>query len=327
MIWIGLLALGVIVWATCIERFWFAIKRSELAILPVGSKDIVVLHISDIHMAPWQRYKQRWIRKLKDEVNPDLVINTGDNLGHRNGIKPVLDSLSPLTGVPGVFVNGSNDLYAPAKRNPFQYLLHPSDRHREEDAALKLDTDALNSGFKSFGWLDINNAALPLTVNGTTIAFMGTNDPHEGLDKASKAKAEIGRFPKTNFVIGVTHAPYLRILESFSDSDIVFAGHTHGGQVCWPFLGRALVTNCDLPTKYARGLHQVPLSAKKLWVNVCAGLGNSIYAPVRLACRPEVRVITLKARASSQTQTLQHLEQYTVHPSYRNEPPSQLQNT
>ncbi|NBR25782.1 MAG: metallophosphoesterase, partial [Micrococcales bacterium] len=29
---------------------------------------------------------------------------------------------------------------------------------------------------------------------------------------------------------------------------------------------------------------------------VCAGLGTSIFAPVRLACRPEVRVLTLKAR-------------------------------
>ena len=297
MLWLGLLPLGVILWATCIERFWFAIKKSELAILPAGSQDIVVLHISDIHMAPWQKYKQRWIRKLNSKVNPDLVINTGDNLGHSNGIKPVLDSLSPLTGVPGVFVNGSNDLYAPAKRNPFQYLLHPSDRHREEDAALKLDTGSLNSGFKSFGWLDVNNSAAPLNIKGTSIAFIGTNDPHEGLDDTAKAQAAGNQLPKAQLQIGVTHAPYLRILESFSDCEIVFAGHTHGGQVCWPFLGRALVTNCDLPTKYARGLHQVPLSTKKLWVNVCAGLGNSIYAPVRLACRPEVRVITLKAKS------------------------------
>jgi predicted MPP superfamily phosphohydrolase len=66
--------------------------------------------------------------------------------------------------------------------------------------------------------------------------------------------------------------------------------------VCWPFIGRALVTNCDLPTKYARGLNQVPLKDKKLWLNVSAGLGHSIYAPVRFACRPEVRVVTLKAK-------------------------------
>ena len=296
MLYLGLAALAVIIWATCIERYWFAIRRSELKVLPVGSPDIVVLHISDIHMAPWQRYKQRWIRKLNTKVNPDLVINTGDNLGHARGINPVLEALNPLTGVPGVFVNGSNDLYAPAKRNPFQYLLRPSERHREEDANLKLDTDLLNAGFSSFGWKELNNTAQSININGVTINFFGTDDPHELRDDAASAQLALGKLAKADLLIGVTHAPYLRVLEDLSAADVVFAGHTHGGQVCWPFIGRALVTNCDLPTKYARGLHQVPLKAKKLWLNVSAGLGHSIYAPVRLACRPEVRVVTLKAK-------------------------------
>lgn len=296
MLYLGLAALAVIIWATCIERYWFAIKRSELKVLPTGSPDIVVLHISDIHMAPWQRYKQRWIRKLNTKVNPDLVINTGDNLGHARGINPVLEALNPLTGVPGVFVNGSNDLYAPAKRNPFQYLLRPSDRHREEDANLKLDTDLLNAGFSSFGWKDLNNTAQSINVNGMMINFFGTDDPHELRDDAASAQSDLAKLNAADLLIGVTHAPYLRVLEDLSAADVVFAGHTHGGQVCWPFIGRALVTNCDLPTKYARGLNQVPLKAKKLWLNVSAGLGHSIYAPVRLACRPEVRVVTLKAK-------------------------------
>ena len=296
MLYLGLAALAVIIWATCIERLWFAIKRSELKVLPVGSPDIVVLHISDIHMAPWQRYKQRWIRKLNTKVSPDLVINTGDNLGHARGINPVLEALNPLTGIPGVFVNGSNDLYAPAKRNPFQYLLRPSERHREEDANLKLDTELLNAGFSSFGWKELNNTAQSISVKGLKFNFFGTDDPHELRDDATKAQSDLAKLNASDLLIGVTHAPYLRVLEDLSAADVVFAGHTHGGQVCWPFIGRALVTNCDLPTKYARGLHQVPLTAKKLWLNVSAGLGHSIYAPVRLACRPEVRVVTLKAK-------------------------------
>lgn len=296
MLWLVIAALAVLIWATCIERFWFAIKSGELKVLPNGSKDIVVVHISDIHMAPWQRYKQRWIRKLITRTNPDLVINTGDNLGHLRGINPVLESLNPLTGVPGVFVNGSNDLYAPARRNPFGYLLRPSDRHREEDKSLKLDTQLLNDGFNSFGWHNLNNSSTKLNINGVSINFIGTDDPHELRDDIPKAKQDLKKLPQSDLVIGVTHAPYLRILEELSDTDIVFAGHTHGGQVCWPFCGRALVTNCDLPTKYARGLNQIQLRTKQLWINVCAGLGHSIYAPVRLACRPEVRVVTLKAK-------------------------------
>lgn len=293
---LGLAALAVIIWAICVERFWFAIRRDELKVLPEGSQDIVVLHISDIHMAPWQKYKQRWIRTLQSRINPDLVVNTGDNLGHAKGINPVLEALNTLSGVPGVFVNGSNDLYAPAKRNPLQYLFRPSQRHREEDQSLKLDTDVLNAGFESFGWKNLNNTSNAINVNGIRIAFFGTDDPHELRDDIQKAQADLAKLGKSDLLIGITHAPYLRVLESLSEADLVFAGHTHGGQVCWPFIGRALVTNCDLPTKYARGLHQIPLKAKQLWVSVCAGLGNSIYAPFRLACRPEVRVITLKAK-------------------------------
>jgi len=298
MLWFLLAIALLAIWATCIERFWFAIKRDTAKILPRGSKDIVVLHISDIHMAPWQKKKQRWISKLAETIQPDMVINTGDNLGHRNGIQPVLDALASLKGVPGVFVNGSNDLYAPSKRNPLGYLLRPSERHREQDQNIKLDTAKLNNGFEALGWLNLNNAAATLKVNDTILAFVGTDDPHEGRDDIGATTKSAKALPSSDALIGITHAPYLKVLTDLQNlgSEIVFAGHTHGGQVCWPFIGRALVTNCDLPTKYARGLHFIPLKGKQLLLNVCAGLGHSIYAPVRFACRPEVRVITLTAK-------------------------------
>jgi predicted MPP superfamily phosphohydrolase len=74
--------------------------------------------------------------------------------------------------------------------------------------------------------------------------------------------------------------------------DLMFAGHTHGGQVCVPGFG-ALVTNCDLPRKNAKGLSSWSVAGKTMILNVTAGLGHSIYAPVRFACRPEVRLLTL----------------------------------
>jgi predicted MPP superfamily phosphohydrolase len=69
---------------------------------------------------------------------------------------------------------------------------------------------------------------------------------------------------------------------------LVLAGHTHGGQLCIPGVG-ALVTNCDLPRRQAKGVSSwegVPL-------HVSAGLGCSPYAPVRFACRPEASLLTL----------------------------------
>jgi predicted MPP superfamily phosphohydrolase len=286
-----LVVLLVTIYATLIERFWFAVRREELEILPKGAKEITLLHISDIHMAPWQRRKQNWIKKL-NRLNPDLVINTGDNLGHQNAIPATLDALTGLRELPGVFVNGSNDLFTPSVRNPFKYFSSPSKVHEESHE--RLDTDALISGFTQSGWKALNNASATLTINGTKIAFIGTDDAHEGLADLTKVQTPEG----SALVIGVTHAPYLNILQGLNDrgAELIFAGHTHGGQVCLPG-GRALVTNCDLPTKYARGLAKLELkTGKAFWLNVCAGLGHSIYAPIRFACRPEVRLLTLKAK-------------------------------
>ncbi len=282
----------VIVYATLIERFWFAVRKVNLAILPKGSEDLVILHISDIHMAPWQKRKQRWISKL-GSLQPDLVIDTGDNLGHRDAIPATLRSLESLTKVPGVFVNGSNDLFAPSIRNPFKYFSTPSKTHGASHS--RLNTGLLTKGFLDAGWLDLNNQTATLELRGSTISFLGTDDAHEKMADLNKVTRPKG---KSDLVIGVTHAPYLEILQGLNDqgAELIFAGHTHGGQVCLPN-GKALVTNCDLPTKYARGLARLEIkTGSPFWLNVCAGLGHSIYAPVRLFCRPEVRLVTLSAK-------------------------------
>jgi len=297
MQWLLVLALVVIIWAVAIERFLFTVRKAEIAVLPKGSPSIRVLHLSDIHLAPWQKAKMRWLAKLAKEIKPDLVINTGDNLGHRDAVDPALVSLSGLSG-PGVFVNGSNDIYAPVITNPFSYLLHPSKRHRDNNPKNRLDVARLNQGFKKLGWTELNNTAAEIKVKGLTLGFIGTDDPHEGRADLEKTSVQAKKIKKTDLIIGVTHAPYLEVLDALAnlDAEIIFAGHTHGGQVCLPIIGKALVTNCDLPTKYARGAHQLERNGKGFWLNVCAGLGNSIFAPVRLACRPEVRVITLTAK-------------------------------
>ena len=86
---------------------------------------------------------------------------------------------------------------------------------------------------------------------------------------------------------------------------LVIAGHTHGGQLAVPLVG-ALVTNCDLDRRRAKGLSRwwpgadrgavVGGAADAAWLHVSAGLGTSPYAPVRFACRPEATLLTLTAR-------------------------------
>jgi predicted MPP superfamily phosphohydrolase len=276
----------VAIWGIFIERFIYVVRKESIKVLPTGSKPIAVLQIGDIHMAPWQKSKQRFIQSLA-KLPIDLVVNTGDNLGHQNAIPSLLQALEPLLAKPGVFVNGSNDYFGPVMKNPLGYLFHTS--HSPNSA--QLDTATMTNAFEQSGWLNLNNKTSQLVVSGNKIRFIGLDDFHIGYSDSSKLSES------SDFTIALTHAPYLEAIETLTKlgAELIFAGHTHGGQVRVPFLG-ALTTNSDLPNKYARGLSGWSFQTKSSILSVVAGLGNSIFAPIRFACFPEVRLITLLER-------------------------------
>ena len=279
------------IWGIGIERHLRVVRFEEqsLAILPRGAKPIRVLHISDFHLAPWQKRKLAWIAKL-GQLDVDVIVNTGDNLGHPSAIGPALTAMAGIGARPGVFVNGSNDYYAPRPRNPLSYLAKPSERVSDTP----LDTDALVAGLEGFGWRNLNNRGSIMELNGLRLGWVGIDDMHDGIADLASIPASVKDLGRVDVLLGVTHAPYLAGIEAMNDAgvQVLFAGHTHGGQVCIPGYG-ALTTNCDLPTKAAKGLSSWSRGGRQMWLNVCAGLGTSIFAPVRFACRPEVRVLTL----------------------------------
>ena len=289
-------------WGSLVERNRFTIRHEFAPVLEPGSRQLTVLHISDLHLAPWQSAKQEWVRSLA-ALEPDLIVNTGDNLGHPDAVDAVAYALEPFGGTPGVFVHGSNDYFGPSFKNPLAYLGAPS-RHRE--AAERLDTPGLERVFEQrFGWANLNNDVKAMTVGGSNLEFFGTNDAHRNWDKLESLPRLIDDMREeeswhesasTAVPIGVTHAPYQRVLNSFvtNGADVIFAGHTHGGQVRIPGLP-ALVTNCDIPREKASGLSLWHHAQRAAFLNVSAGLGTSIYAPVRFACPPEAVLVTLTA--------------------------------
>jgi predicted MPP superfamily phosphohydrolase len=272
----------------------FTLRCATMPVLPAGAKPLRVLHLSDIHMTPSQSRKQEWVRSLAD-LEPDLVVNTGDNLAHLEALPPVLDALGPLLDVPGVFVLGSNDYYAPTLRNPLKYLL-PDDGARNTHTA-KLPWQELKDAYAGAGWVDLTNRRVSSTVGELTIAWAGVDDPHLQYDDLLAVGGPAD--PSADLRVGVAHAPYLRVLDQYAADgyEAIFAGHTHGGQVCVPLIG-ALVTNCDLEPARAKGLHRHPADSRpedpgSSWLHVSAGLGTSPYAPFRVACRPEATLLTL----------------------------------
>jgi hypothetical protein len=160
----------------------------------------------------------------------------------------------------------------------------------------------LQPAFEKGGWTNLTNTRSQLEVGGVSLAFAGVDDPHLGYDDLASVA---GPAPEdVDLRIGVAHAPYLRVLDQYARDgyDVTFAGHTHGGQVCLPFKG-AIVTNCDLDTKRAKGLHRHPADSRpddpgSSWLHVSAGAGTSPYAPIRVCCRPEATLLTLLPKAS-----------------------------
>jgi predicted MPP superfamily phosphohydrolase len=284
-------------YAAAVEVRAYTLRELDLPVLPTGSRPLRVLHISDLHLTPGQGKKREWLRGLA-RLQPDLVVNTGDNLAHMNAVPVLLDALDGLLDVPGVFVLGSNDYFAPSTRNPVRYLL-PDDGRRNVHTP-PLPWRDLRDGFLRRGWVDLSNRNDSLSVNGVRFCFAGVDDPHLGYDDLA---AVAGRADASADVrVAVAHAPYLRVLDAFAADgyDAIFAGHTHGGQLCLPVAG-AIVTNCDLDTARAKGLHRHPAGSApgepgSAWLHVSAGLGTSPYAPVRFLCRPEATLLTLHPR-------------------------------
>ena len=138
----GVVAAGAacVAYAGLYEVNDYRLRRVELAVLPPGKPALRVLHISDLHLTSRNAARQAWVSRLA-ALEPDLVIDTGDNLAAHDGVPVVTASLGRLLDVPGVFVWGSNDYYAPVVKNPLRYLLpagqdrldHPADRLQAVD--------------------------------------------------------------------------------------------------------------------------------------------------------------------------------------------------
>ena len=292
-----------------------------------------ILHISDLHLTKC-RYAQLRFLVQAAHTHPDLLVFTGDLISQAAVLPELMRALESFAGIPGVFVYGSNDYTAPRFKNPFRYLYRTSSADSlKQHSARPLPTDQLTSLLESFGWINLNNARAEMTIKGRKIDFIGVDDPHIKRDVFPAAVATTTTVASEratqnllntqgtpaaqnppnmqgistqnrNLRIGLTHAPYLRILKKLAENDcqLIFAGHTHGGQVCLPG-GKALTTNCDIPTPYASGIFTWPLGApaqkgdaqltfpqakQHAIVEVSAGLGSSPFVPLRTFCPPEL---------------------------------------
>lgn len=290
---------GAVVGAwTQIERRWPILREYTAYVdLPPTCDELRVLHVSDPHFFHGQEWLVDFMRDLAT-IDCDLVVSTGDNLGSKAGLELALDAYEPLLAYPGVFVLGSNDYYSPRYKPWWSYLSRKPSRGSRRTVP-DLPWLALVQRLTDAGWIDLSNQVEIFEISTNSglqrIGCIGVDDPHIQRDHVP---APPDNWDDPSIIrIGVSHAPYQRILNDFVSLGVgaIFAGHTHGGQLCVPGYG-ALVTNCDLPREYASGLHTWGFGGLSAALHVSAGLGTSPYAPVRFACRPEASLVTLKRR-------------------------------
>jgi len=280
-----LLVLGAVIaaYAVFVERRWYRLVRHRLDILPAGSDGLTVLHLSDLHLTAGDGRAAGFLASLP---RADVTVLTGDALGDPSAVEFVARALRPVRGrVASLFVLGSNDLYTPRPINWLRYFV-PARRRKRILGRRGRPADLIRF-LERDGWVHLKNRKYERRTGGLRMEVVGLDDPHIH-------RADIRVAPRTGngvFGLAVVHSPDPAPELAALGYDLVVAGHTHGGQVRLPVVG-ALVTNCAIPSRLARGLARIGPT----YLHVSPGMGTSKYAPFRLLCRPEATLLELRAR-------------------------------
>ena len=251
--------------------------------------EVTILQIADLHLFAGQEFLLRFLSDVAAPERFDMVVATGDNFGSVDALDMVMEAYLPFLSYPGAFVLGSNDYYSPIPKRWSRYL----SRSKPHPARVVPDLPYLPMvrRMRQAGWVDLSNASGTIHLPAGTVSLLGTDDAHIHRDRVG-APASSWEEPGV-LRLGVTHAPYTRVVSALTSagSDLILAGHTHGGQIGIPGVG-AIITNCDISRPYAKGLKRwkAPDGAEA-WLHVSAGLGTSPYAKIRIATRPEASLL------------------------------------
>jgi predicted MPP superfamily phosphohydrolase len=269
----ALLPFGSIAYGAVSTTYNFKIMKEDIFIknLPSAFEGVKIVQISDIHAGSYiTNEPMKEVAQIINNIKPDLVFLTGD------------------------FVNFSDEEYDLISKNISQIhstlgnygCLGNHDHFMPEKSTRKLVQKIEASNVKM-----LNNQNTTLTINGKKLQIAGIDNTGYG--------QHFGDFHKANQnidadypVLWLVHDPTNwdpRMRDKFR-CDLVFAGHTHGGQIGLNVLGN-VITPARFVYKQWAGLYQE--SDTQLYVN--RGLGTTGF-PVRIAIPPEITEITLRKK-------------------------------
>lgn len=260
---------ALVIWAFWIEpsRTVYREENLQIASLPKELSGLKIAFLSDLHIgSPHVTLDRlRTIIKTTNAYKPDIILLGGDYMiqgvlgGTPTPPAKIFAELNNLKARLGVFaVMGNHDWWHGYEKIFAEFAQYAPQLTLLEDQAVTLK------------------------YNEKEFMLLGISDFDEGPHQYGKAIADRG----DKYVIALTHTPDI-FPELTKDISLTFAGHTHGGQVYLPLIGRPIVPS-RYGERYAIGL--IEENGKSLFVS--AGIGTSIL-PVRFLTPPEVNILTI----------------------------------
>ena len=272
---VSIIAILILCYAEWVEPRWFKIRQVTIKFPKAPSKPIQILHLSDIHFAGKNKLHEKKFFEKLNELNPDLIFITGDIIDCNEGIDQAVSILGKLKAKVGKFaILGNHDYWDYHLVNNFEYHLRGlkiSDRPNNVELFVKK--------LESNGIKRLKNQNIVLTINGKKVMIAGTDDPVTGKVDFKKT---FENMPSDSLNILLTHVLDAVVEMPKINLDLVFSGHTHGGQFRLPFIG-AFILGFRLPRKYLDGIHQL----SGFTACVSRGIGASRTLILRFFCRPE----------------------------------------
>jgi len=245
---------SIAAYAALIEPDWIEVTHHTVA-ANIGTP-IKIAHLTDIHTSGLGPRESRML-EIIDAERPDLIVITGDSINITSDYPGFRDVLMKLHAPLGVWVvRGNHEDWWPVKHESAFY----------ESAGARLLVNS-NGKVRDGVWL------------------IGIDDLYAGSPDLERAFAGV---PESAYKLALFHSP-VYFDKMAGRSDLVLAGHSHGGQVRLPVVG-ALWTP-PFVGEYFSGWFEK--QGTKMYVS--RGIGTSIF-DVRFWCRPEVAIITLGAQ-------------------------------
>lgn len=278
------------------------------------------LHLSDFHLRKNSKGKKlfKFVRSL-NKLNVDFILITGDLTENDKNIEYLISMLSPLKAKYGKYaVFGVHDHYNKALVEFIRNMFKKKKRYKRENdvtymakrlkdigiEVLRNESRRINIGSYDIGDIEIIGLDDPI-INKIDIVKAFSHIDHidslKLLKKSDYKNAYKNIFKlKEEKIHKINNRGKLRIIlmhtpdtDSIIDLarkevDIIFGGHTHGGQVRLPLVG-AVISGCKIKTKFASGLFYF----RNFVLYVTRGLGEGRYSQFRFYCQPEASLVKI----------------------------------